>query len=299
MGGNKTRLSQKNQNNDQQRVVLKDDTAETPPDEVKPTTKISAFTLESSDPSDLESILYRELNGERKKAGLSAVRWSTALASVARSYSQEMATTGIVAHVSKISGSPSDRLMRAHIRLPGVSENLAQAGTAKEAHLGLMESPGHRANILDNLADEVGVGVAISGGSGNPIVFVTQLFALKPKSIDAMANGDQLIAMVNLLRESRGLKPLSKHPWLTSAAAAISAHYASRAVVEIPDFSSKFKHVTSVVLKTMDPAKSIQNLKELTESKETHIGINIRICRDKKMDRNMVCVIVLLGGAIE
>jgi uncharacterized protein YkwD len=299
VSGDKTRLSERNQNSNEQGIVLEDDSKATPPTAVKAEKKGPASTLESKDPSDLESILFAALNQERQKAGLPTVTWSKKLASVARKYSQEMAQTGIVAHESKLSGSLSDRLRSANIRLPGVSENLAKAGSAKEAHLGLMQSPGHRANILDQMAASVGVGVAVIDDSEDPIVMVTQVFSLKPKSFDAMANGDELVAMVNRLRTERGLEPLRKHPWLTRTAAEIGVIYSKKGEVEIPAFGSNFKRVRSVVLKTMDPAQSIVGVKQLTESKETDIGISLHICRDKKMDQDMVCVIVLLGLAIK
>jgi uncharacterized protein YkwD len=279
---------------------LEDDVKRPPPKNVKETAKNSTSGLESHNPSDLAAILFRALNRERKKAGLPHVTWSRKLAVVARKYSREMAKTGIVAHISKISGSPSDRLANAHIRLPGISENLAKAATAKEAHLGLMNSPGHRANILDIMAAEVGVGVALTTDYGpeGPMVIITQMFALKPKPIDDVATGDELIAIVNRLRKGRGLAPFSTHPWLTRTANKVSATYSKTGVVEIPDFGTKFERVSSMVLKTMVPAESIQSVNQLMDSDETHIGISLRICRDKKMARDMVCVIVLLGVAI-
>ena len=212
-GGNKTHPPTQNQNH----------APKPPSQEVESPPKVSASPLESPDPSDLETILFNALNRERRKAGLRAVTWSKELASVARAYSEEMARTGIVAHVSKLSGSPSDRLKQAQIQLPGVSENLAKAGSAAEAHLGLMASPGHRANILDQMAAGVGVGVAVITRADNPIVMVTQLFSLKPKPIDAVTDGDKLIAILNRLRREQGLKPFRKHPWLTQTAAEISA----------------------------------------------------------------------------
>jgi uncharacterized protein YkwD len=298
--GEKTRAPEQNQNRLVQRVVLEDGEKKTPPKEAATRTIDAAFGLESHDPSDLEAILFRALNQERKNAGLFKVTWSNKLAAVARTYSREMAKTGIVAHISKISGTPSDRLADAHIQLPGVSENLAKAATAKEAHLGLMNSPGHRANILDIMAAEVGVGVALTADDGpeGPAVIVTQIFSLKSKPIDDIATGDELIAIVNGLRKDQGLGPLRKHPWLTRTANEISANYSKTVTVEIPDFGSKFDRVSSIVLKTMVPAQSIQSVTQLMGTEETHIGLSMCVCRDKKMAQDMVCVIVLLGIAI-
>ncbi|MCP4196668.1 MAG: CAP domain-containing protein [Proteobacteria bacterium] len=298
--GDKSPAPEQNQDRQAQRIVLEDGEKEAPPKAVAAGPENSASGLESRDPSDLEAILFRALNQERKNAGLSQVRWSNRLAAVAREYSQEMVQTGIVAHISKISGSPSDRLADAHIRLPGVSENLAKAATAKEAHLGLMNSPGHRANILDIMAAEVGVGVALTtdNGHGGPAVIVTQIFSLKPKPIDEVATGGELVAIINRLRKDRGLGPLRKHPWLTRTANEISVNYSKKGTVEIPALDPKFERVSSMVLKTMIPAQSIQSVTQLMETEESHIGISTCVCRDKKMDQDMVCVIVLLGTAI-
>jgi uncharacterized protein YkwD len=298
--GDKPPAPEQKQDRSEHRDGLEDEVKKPPAKDVNETATNSTSGLESHHPSDLEAILFRALNRERKKAGLPQVTWSKKLAVVARKYSREMVKTGIVAHMSKISGSPSDRLVDAHIRLPGISENLAKAATANEAHLGLMNSPGHRANILDIMASEVGVGVALTADSGpeGPMVIVTQMFALKPKPINDVATDDELIAIVNHLRKGRGLAPFSKHSWLTRTANEISAAYSKTGVVDIPDFGSEFERVTSLVLKTTVPAESIQSVTQLMESDETHIGISTRICRDKKMAQDMVCIIVLLGVAI-
>ncbi|MBV9988254.1 MAG: hypothetical protein JO301_11270, partial [Chitinophagaceae bacterium] len=54
----------------------------------------------------------------------------------------------------------------AHIRYMAAGENLALARTPPMAHTGLMNSPGHRANILNRLYGRVGIGIIDGGRHG-------------------------------------------------------------------------------------------------------------------------------------
>lgn len=61
---------------------------------------------------------------------------------------------------------------RAKISYRTAGENLAGAPTAEAAHKGLMNSPGHRANILNSNFTEIGIGMA--KGSQYGIIFTQQ-----------------------------------------------------------------------------------------------------------------------------
>jgi uncharacterized protein YkwD len=54
-----------------------------------------------------------------------------------------------------------DRLNTAGIPFSIAGENLALAASSGEVHQGLMESPGHRANILSDAYRRVGIGVVV------------------------------------------------------------------------------------------------------------------------------------------
>ena len=73
-----------------------------------------------------------------------------------------MLKLGYFAHNSPVSGSPSDRLQAAGISFRVAGENLAYAPTVEIAHRGLMNSPGHRANILSPDFTRVGIGVIVA-----------------------------------------------------------------------------------------------------------------------------------------
>jgi uncharacterized protein YkwD len=56
---------------------------------------------------------------------------------------------GFFAHVDQDGRSPFDRMKAGNVTFGAAGENLALAPTVQIAHDGLMNSPGHRANILN------------------------------------------------------------------------------------------------------------------------------------------------------
>jgi uncharacterized protein YkwD len=129
------------------------------------------------DPADGEQELFALINRDRRAAGLSPLEWNNQLAAVARSHSREMASLRFVAHVSPTTGSTEGRARRAGIPFPLVTENVGLEGGIQQAHEGFMDSPGHRANILNPKVTHVGIGVILAAGrsSGSPL-YITELF---------------------------------------------------------------------------------------------------------------------------
>jgi uncharacterized protein YkwD/uncharacterized membrane protein required for colicin V production len=121
-----------------------------------------------------EARLLRLLNDERLQAGLRPLVVDPLLVQAARDHSRDMLARGYFAHSDEDGKSPADRVRAAGVRYAIVGENLALAPTVELAHHGLMESPGHRANILSPQYGRVGVGVADAGLHGK---MFTQDFA--------------------------------------------------------------------------------------------------------------------------
>jgi uncharacterized protein YkwD len=100
---------------------------------------------------------------------------------VARSHADEMRRLRAVAHVSAATGSAVDRVAAAGIATHLVLENVAHAYSVEQAHRALMDSPGHRANILSVAATDVGIGVAFGeDAAGRRELFIAQLFTRAP-----------------------------------------------------------------------------------------------------------------------
>ncbi len=126
----------------------------------------------SPDP-DSEQRMLALVNQERKKRGLDPLEWSTPLRAVARAHSDDMFRRGYFSHTDPDGLNPADRIARAGIAHAIVGENLALAPDVETAHQGLMNSPGHRANILEPRFKKTGIGVIDGGVYGK---MFTQLF---------------------------------------------------------------------------------------------------------------------------
>jgi uncharacterized protein YkwD/uncharacterized membrane protein required for colicin V production len=132
------------------------------------------FTVKSAPPRpDLEAQMLEMVNRERVAVGLKPLAPDPALTEVARAHSADMFARGYFAHVTPEGLNPFDRMTRAGISFRIAGENLALAPTLQLAHTGLMNSPGHRANILRPEFGRVGIGILDGGFRG---IMVSQEF---------------------------------------------------------------------------------------------------------------------------
>jgi uncharacterized protein YkwD len=115
---------------------------------------------------DLEAKMLELVNEERVSRGLKALAPDTAMRRVAIAHSRDMFARGYFAHETPEKKSPFDRMKAAHIRYMAAGENLALARTLAMAHTGLMNSPGHRANILNRNYGRLGIGIIDGGRHG-------------------------------------------------------------------------------------------------------------------------------------
>lgn len=123
-----------------------------------------------------EALLFRLINEERAKNGLPAYQLDQRLTRLARLKSEDIAKNHYFSHVSPTYGSPYEMLDDAGIDYIRAGENLGQAGNVYVVHYRLMNSSGHKRNILHQYFTHVGIGV-VRNGSG---VTVTELFIQKP-----------------------------------------------------------------------------------------------------------------------
>ncbi|MFC5281973.1 CvpA family protein [Pedobacter alpinus] len=120
-----------------------------------------------------ENHLLVLVNQERRKAGLGILARDTSLRTVARFHSTDMFKKGYFSHINLENETPFDRIKQRKIKYTTAGENLALAQTVEIAHLGLMNSPGHKANILNPKFGRVGIGIIDGGIYG---LMVTQNF---------------------------------------------------------------------------------------------------------------------------
>ncbi|MDQ3685021.1 MAG: CvpA family protein [Acidobacteriota bacterium] len=128
---------------------------------------------ESRPRPELEAEMLELVNEERIAAGLRPLAADPELVEVARRHSADMWARGYFSHVTPDGRDPFERIREANIRFLTAGENLALAPTVRVAHTGLMNSPGHRANILQPQFGRVGIGIMDGGMRG---LMVTQNF---------------------------------------------------------------------------------------------------------------------------
>lgn len=105
--------------------------------------------------SDFASLV----NAVRVDAGCKELQWHSGAAEVARRHSADMKANGFFSHTNRDGESPFDRLHDAGITFRGAAENiLSGEATATRALALWMNSPGHRANILECAFTHHGVG---------------------------------------------------------------------------------------------------------------------------------------------
>ena len=123
---------------------------------------------------EAEKEMLRLLNKERAQQGLPELVMDEALREVARQHSVDMFQRGYFGHIDPDGNTPFDRMRDGGISFVIAGENVAVAPTVSLAHQGLMNSPGHRENILRSQYHRVGIGAAQNSRHG--IIF-TQKFA--------------------------------------------------------------------------------------------------------------------------
>jgi uncharacterized protein YkwD len=106
------------------------------------------------------------INNERAKEGLKPLKADREETMVARAHSKDMFVRGYFAHVNPDGKDPFDRMKEAKIKFKSAGENLALAQTLQIAHTNLMNSPGHRANIMNPAFGRVGIGIQDGGFYG-------------------------------------------------------------------------------------------------------------------------------------
>ena len=145
----------------------------------------------------IEKLILKHTNEERVVHGLSALSWDSSLSNIAREHSTDMANNDFFDHVNLREEDPSDRAQRNGYSIMksygggyrvGIAENIGMMPAGNVVGMGYvgsdadsiakaqvhswMDSPGHRANILDSSYEKLGVGVDYD----NPYYISTQDF---------------------------------------------------------------------------------------------------------------------------
>ena len=115
--------------------------------------------------SSVEAHLVSLVNGERTSRGIAALLEKSDLASVARQHSQQMAASGHIYHNGSLASQVGGGWTL-------IAENVGSGSTVDAVHKAFMDSAPHRVHVLDARFNQIGVGIASSGGT----LYVTEVF---------------------------------------------------------------------------------------------------------------------------
>jgi len=150
---------------------------------------VENLTSKQVDVKEIEVLIFKYTNIERRNHGLDELVWDEKLAEIAREHSEDIADNDFFSHVNPAGESPTDRARRHGYDLykdlgggwysEGISENIGKMPTGNVLGIGYvsdnadsiakaqveswMDSSGHRENILKPNYDRLGVGVGYDG----------------------------------------------------------------------------------------------------------------------------------------
>lgn len=138
-----------------------------------PTAQTNSSTL-----TDAEQQMLKLVNDARAQNNLSPLKIDMQLCNVARIKSQDMIDNKYFSHSSPKYGSPFDMMKSFGVNFVQAGENIAGNQNVQNAENALMNSPGHRKNILSPDFTHIGIGIKSGGPYGS---MYTQDFISKPQ----------------------------------------------------------------------------------------------------------------------
>ncbi|MCZ4611269.1 CAP domain-containing protein, partial [Streptomyces sp. Lzd4kr] len=148
----------------------------TPRPTPKPTRTASSTPQPQSAPTDTVGQVVALVNKERANAGCGPLEEDSLLNKSAQGHSDDMAARDFFDHTNPDGADPGQRITAAGYRWSTYGENIAMGQQTPAAVMeSWMNSPGHRANILNCSFKDIGVG--IHNGPGGP--WWTQNFGAK------------------------------------------------------------------------------------------------------------------------
>lgn len=177
--------------------------------------------------------LFALANQARAAQGAGPLKWDPALAAAAVAHCHRMAAEGPIAH--RYGGEPdlSERAGNAGAHFSLIEENVAVGTYVARIHEGWMNSPGHRANLLNPSVDRVGIAVVASGG----VFYAVADYA---RAVEVLNSAQVEAAIAGLIRPS-GVA-VRRDPTLARAACALDHGLPRSAADPQPEFVMRWQN---------------------------------------------------------
>jgi uncharacterized protein YkwD len=154
-----------------------------------------------------EKQIFTQLNHARIENDQPALEWNDRAANAARIHTQALLENGKLSHQFPGEPSPAERIGAAGARFTLSAENVARTEYLEDVHPALMNSPGHRANILSPKYNAVGIGVVERQGK----IYVTQDFLFLIATYSEEQFGQAFAETFNETRKASGIRKLEAH----------------------------------------------------------------------------------------
>jgi uncharacterized protein YkwD len=218
-----------------------------------------------------EQRIFSLINQERVKQGLGPLELDERLTRSARKHTQIMVQNDALSHQLDGEESLQLRVSDENMRCDRDGENIALDGTIERAHLMLMQSPPHRANILNSQFNAVGIGIL----KADELYYITEDFAhVLPDYSELEADAVAQQAITNYAK-SQGVATPTRKPRTQlehmACDMALDDSLASRNASEIPGATS------AVAWTATDLGKLPPNLKRLL-AQPLASGYSLGVC---------------------
>jgi uncharacterized protein YkwD len=274
---------------------------------VRPRTEITAITDEASTSESaaaVQSKLFELINADRERIGRKPLVLMDELDAIALAHSVDMRDSGFVGHTSRNTGTAAERVQRAGVRVALVLENVGRGYSAEGVHRGLMDSPGHRQNILSADVSHVGIGVVeVIEGEGRAYL-VTEVFTHLAERIDAEDARDQLIELLASKRAASGLKEARHDEVLSELCEAAAREFFASQAQERPLIEGLSRKAAAsklpyqrlgALMMVVTSIEQASQVSALLDPKAKGIGIGVAQGTRSDTVENAIAVVVLLG----
>jgi hypothetical protein len=193
--------------------------------------------------STAEKQIFEQLNHARIANKLPELDWNDQAARAALLHTEALLKNGSLSHQFTGEAPLLERIGATGARFTVAAENVARTDHMEDVHLALINSPGHRANMLSSRYNAVGIGVMEARGR----IYVTQDFIFSIPNYSEEQFDSAFAEAFSLAR--KGKRPLELRPntslhelaCITNGSATTVANKVS-GVEEVVVFSSSDPH---------------------------------------------------------
>ncbi|MEQ8728931.1 MAG: CAP domain-containing protein [Sandaracinaceae bacterium] len=257
---------------------------------------------------DVESVrreLIEMLNETRRGAGLPELTEHAGLREVALGHSRDMVANDYIGHQSPRSGTPADRVRTSGLQSGLVLENIGRGYSAAEIHRGLMESPGHRANLVNPDVSHVGIGVVAQPEGARSAFIVTEVFVRMAERVDLAGAPSTIVDLINRSRSARGAPPVEIQDHLSEAAQSAATEFfadpglsqqdtVDDASASLRRFAIAYRRLGGVMAIVADVSEA-GALEPTLDPDVRHVGIGVAQGTRPDTGPNAIAVVIILA----